>query len=145
MAKNTFAENRTIERKQGCWSCVSFDCTKAKDLWWNKARAATLARAVQISTTTLQGENDPRVKNIRRGVVQTDEAIERNFFGVCTGGGAETDFVAVTYLCRKWTGKQGASVAIAGEAPDMLPEELQARFDTDNLNVKLWPNGKKLN
>lgn len=137
----TAFKDRIIERKQGCWNCVHFDRDKAKKLWWDEARGHMLHKAVEIAVSSPKGENDQRVKNIRVMVPGIDKAIEDGTYGVCRidkGTSLATapadqkgNFVADAFLCPKWTAAQGASIARAGAAPDMLPDELQDRFDTD--------------
>jgi hypothetical protein len=126
--------DRIVERSQGCWNCIHWDADKAIDLWWKSARAATLANGAGIATTSPYGEQDERVKAIRRNVPLTDLAIERREWGSCSRGVKADgqpvgDFVASTFLCDRWTAQAGASVARESAVPDKLPEELMERFD----------------
>lgn len=51
-------------------------------------------------------------------------ASSRGEIGICMKGGSESDFVHHAYLCGKWTGREGHSLATEGHATDKLPEEL---------------------
>lgn len=54
-----------------------------------------------------------------------DNAVNQGLIGLCMKGGVDTDFVTHAYLCPKWTGIDGASVATEGHTLDKLPEELK--------------------
>jgi len=77
------------------------------------------------------GEKEPSVVNIRRMVDAIDVGLASGKLGKCFGGGVDSkdnpvgDFVMGSYLCRNWSGAEGASVARAGAAPDPLPAELE--------------------
>lgn len=119
-------------RTQGCWNCIHGDHEAARKLWWDKARGDILARAITIATSSKLGEEDPRVLAIRRDVPAIDQGMQVNGFVSCKmgrdpKGGPLGDFIASTYLCDRWTGRDGASLAREGQAPDKLPEELMER------------------
>ena len=63
-----------------------------------------------------------------------DHGIASGGLGMCLAGGVDRDgnpvgdFVKDVYLCEKWSGAQGASVARAGAAPDPLPAELEDKI-----------------
>jgi hypothetical protein len=130
----TGLSGRTFERKQGCWNCFHFDYDRARDKWFDR-RQADLAIAVRMALESPLGENDPKVVNIRRMVEAVDLGIKSHTLGTCDGTGIDAegnsvgDFVKSVYLCAKWSGAQGASVARAGEAADPLPMELRDKED----------------
>lgn len=75
------------------------------------------------------GQNDPRVRNVREMIPMTDAGMTRGDWGMCSvgkmpNGDPVGTNVHNTYLCGKWTGKVGASVAREGQKADKLPEEL---------------------
>ena len=51
-------------------------------------------------------------------------AVARGKIGICLKGSTEGDFVVNAYLCGKWDGVDGSSLATAGHKLDKLPEEL---------------------
>lgn len=125
--------DRIAIRTQGCWNCVHADPEKAAKLWWEKARQQTLERGVAISLASPLGENDDRVRAIRRDVPLIDAQVTQNVWIACDRGKKPDgqpvgNFVHNTYLCDRWTAKEGASVAREGAGPDKLPEELFERF-----------------
>lgn len=116
-----------IERKQGCWNCKYWDNQEKARAVWNHKRLGNLTEAqalVQLHSD--QGESHPRVVSIRRMVDNVDRAVAAGLLGVCSSGKSNSDLVHNGYLCPSWTGRLGASVAIAGEGADKLPEELKA-------------------
>jgi hypothetical protein len=127
---STGLNGRTFERTQGCWNCVHGNYERAKEKWMQK-RHQDLARATGIATSSPLGEQEPRVVNIRRLVDQIDHGIFSGSLTTCTGPGVDAnenpvgDFVKNNYLCHKWTGAVGASVAREGQKTDPLPMELE--------------------
>lgn len=126
----TGLSDRVYLRSQGCWNCkhASFDI--AKD-WWKDKRQKDLAEALALSMLSPLGEEDPKVKNIRRMVDLIDNGLASGGLTKCIGGGVDADDNPVgdllknSYLCRKWSGVQGASIAREGESLDPLPMELE--------------------
>jgi len=126
-------EERIAIRTQGCWSCIHSDFEKAKTHWWERARFEMLNKAVMIATTSPKGEEHPTVRSIREMVPKIDMSMQAGGWCCCRIGQSPTgesvgDFVASTYLCDRWTARQGASVAREGAAADKLPEELVERI-----------------
>ncbi len=124
---------RIAIRTQGCWSCVHFSTEKAQNLWWDEARQKLLQKGITLALSTPLGEKDLKVLAIRKGAPQMDAQMTAQQWGCCKVGikadGTPVDnFVASTFLCRMWTGAQGASVAREGAASDRLPEEELARI-----------------
>jgi hypothetical protein len=128
------SDERLVVRSQGCWNCTHFSKEKAKDLWWNEARAAQLNRAVKLALESPLGENSMPVKNIRAMIPVIDKAIEEGRFGRCSvgkqpDGTPVADFIEQGYMCQMWTGAEGASVAREGATlPEKLPEEVMERL-----------------
>lgn len=60
-----------------------------------------------------------------------DRLVQAGALGMCLVGvpldaqGQGADFVHYQYLCNRWTGREGASVATEGHPIDKLPEELK--------------------
>lgn len=121
---------RTFERTQGCWNCRHFSVERARDIWKDK-RQQDLAVAARLALESPMGEDEPKVVNIRRMIDAVDVGLATYNLGTCDGTGVDAndnpvgDLVKVNYLCRKWSAAQGASVARGGEAPDLLPMELE--------------------
>jgi hypothetical protein len=93
-----------------------------------------LAQATELALKAagegdLRGSEHPGVKQIVKTTMDAGRAIGRGKFGICTRGGAKSDFVEDVFLCPKWSGKTGASVARAGGALDLLPDELRDKVD----------------
>ena len=120
-------------RTQGCWNCKhgagpAFD--KAKEVWQGK-RQQDLAKATEISIASPLGEEDPTVKNIRHMVNLVDHGLASGNLTMCTGKGRDAkgnpvgDFVKSNYLCDRWSGATGASIAREGQKADDLPMELE--------------------
>jgi hypothetical protein len=124
--------DRTFGRGQGCWNCIH-----SKDpvnRWFDK-RPGMLARGVHLAEQSLMGEKHPIVIQIRRAVAAVDQAIAHRGLFVCDVGLTATgepvgDFVASAYLCSRWTGRDGASLARGPDGKlDDLPEELRDKLD----------------
>lgn len=131
------------ERTQGCWNCTHWSSEKAIELWWNGARQAMAARGAEIAATA--GIDDPRVQALKKDLPELDIGMETKLYGVCSGkgvtykdvGGRKVkepvgSFVQSAYLCEKWTGAQGASIAREGQKADLLPGEVIERHEEGN-------------
>jgi len=127
-------KDRISERTQGCWNCKHWSTEEARRKWSAK-RQGNLEQALKISLESPQGQDDQRVYNIRGMVDRLDHEIAKGSAGVCSGGGKDPhgnpvgDFVVHNYLCSKWSGAQGASMARGAQKADKLPEELQEQLD----------------
>ena len=131
---------RIAIRTMGCWSCKHSQMERAVDTWWKEARQAFLARGAQIALNSPDGEKNERVMAIRKHVPMIDAAMTSHEWTMCdvgvkADGTPVSGFLHVTYLCGKWTGAEGASVAREGAAPDKLPEELMERMGDPNPNL----------
>jgi len=117
---------------------MHYDTERAKGAWTER-RQSDLKVALDTSLKAKRGENDVRVVNIRRMVDSLDHLIASRGAGLCVGGGETADgkpvgdFVMAAFLCHKWSGRQGASLASDGK-PDLLPEELRERVDNKGDN-----------
>ena len=126
-------KERVVSRGQGCWNCSSWSREKAKPLWTDK-RQNDLKTALEIALSSPNGEDDVRVRNIRKMVNDLDHLVASGHMGVCLGGGRTADgnpvgdFVAHAFLCDRWSGVSGASLATGGKT-DPLPEELREKLD----------------
>lgn len=130
------APERTFARNRGCYSCKSFANEGLAQQHWAVHRRSLLARITGTANPGLLGdlENplvtspDPRVKQI----VDVDRLVKSGCVGICmkgprpaSMGGPEGEFVAHAYLCDRWDGRDGHSLATAGRPIDKLNEELQ--------------------
>jgi hypothetical protein len=128
--KLTGLSGRTFERTTGCWNCIHGSSEAARKFWLDQ-REKDLKTATEVALGSPVGEKEPTVVNIRRMTTLIDEAVFKGDLIKCKGSGVDAkdnpvgDLVKSNYLCRKWTGAQGASVARAGEAIDLLPMELE--------------------
>lgn len=125
---------RILTRNAGCWNCIHM--RDATDFWFGDPakgthgrRGETLDRAVALALESPRGENDPRVVNIRRMIQIGDEGVRQRAMIKCGPGYAEGDLVASSYMCTKWTGATGASIALGGERINDLAEELREKID----------------
>lgn len=79
-----------------------------------------------------------KIEGIENGVKILDgaeQAIAEGKQGLCKLPGSGTsDYKSDKYLCDQWSAASGASVARAGQKPDMLPEELKDRHGDGNDN-----------
>jgi hypothetical protein len=127
LAKVLVPKERVISSGRGCWNCIHWDQDAAKPRWTAK-RQSDLNTALEISLKSPKGEEDQRVFNIRAMVNSLDHLVATRHVGVCHGGGRTADgkdvgdFVTHAFLCDRWTGRTGASLATQGKA-DPLPEE----------------------
>lgn len=131
--------DRTFVRGQGCWNCIH-----AKDPAprWLDQRQQKLDYALRVALQTPRGENDPEIVKIRRTVEMIDGAVARGDVFVCAKGKTANgepvgDFVTSAFMCDRWSGRDGASLARADDGKlDELPEELRERIDgPDPINV----------
>lgn len=134
MARNPSGGLPVVQRSQGCWNCVSFSTDAAKQFWTTR-RQKDLDIALSQSLADPQGESAQQVVNIRKMVDECDKAVAAGLLGKCMKGGTEADLVSLGFLCEKWSGRQGASVARDG-ALDKLPGELMEDVAAGKLPTK---------
>ena len=122
---------RVLTRNSGCWNCRwALDAAT----YWKDQRVVDLQKAVSITITSPMGENDPRVLNLRKWVTMIDAAVANKAMLLCkTGkmpnGDDVTPLVTNSFMCRMWTGTQGASVARGTERINDLAEEIREKID----------------
>lgn len=130
-------KDRVRERNAGCWSCIHYETGVAFD--------AAVAQAHRRDIMALQTDHMGPDGTMRKAVDQKAAKGIANYtrmlltrspgiFGICTGNGVGLDadgnevpvgeFIPKSYLCRKWSGRTGASLARApGEALSPLIAE----------------------
>lgn len=136
-------EERTFERKQGCWNCKNYDigdlfekrvedCFR-RDVKVNLDAGLGLDRAglkADVTRKTLLGyvppPPPPEPGQRARPVIRAP--IRRGIFGLCLKGKTEGDFVACKHLCLDgWDAKQGVKGEFSpGEKYDEPVEALFA-------------------
>lgn len=127
--------DRTFTRAQGCWNCINAKDPETTARRWFDHRERMLDRAMAITLNSPLGERDETVVRIRRVVEASDQAIAGRKLVACDVGITEKnepvgDFVASAFLCRKWSGRTGHSLARHDDGkPDTLPEELREIVD----------------
>lgn len=131
-----------ITRTQGCWNCSKWENAEKSRALWSQQRQATLAQALTLSFTEPEGEEHPKVVQIRRMVNTVDHGIASGHLGICLAGKANADFVDNAYLCDHWTGRTGASLAREGQKADKLPEELREEADAAAAPAALVKKGE---
>lgn len=100
-------------------------------------RGENLNKAVVIATDSPLGENHPKVVNIRRMVQVLDEGVATRAMVQCGGGYQESELVANSFMCSRWTGTTGASLAREGQRINDLPEEVRDKLDGPESTAKL--------
>lgn len=137
-------KDRVFERGQGCWNCLN---SASGVEHWTEARKNNLRIAKQLAQESPEKFTNLRVKNILHMVDTTDHSVASHALlrctkGVCADGKPVGDLVAHNYLCSKWSGKQGASMAREGKLDD-LPEELADKLDgTPSFDFEALVNKK---
>jgi hypothetical protein len=135
MIKNA-APERTFDRGRGCHNCVSFSNEEMSRSHWLLHKMSRLAQYKGTIGLPLLGdmENpnaptkpDPRLKQLH----DIERLVNTGCVGIClkgarpaSMGGPEGDFIAFSFLCDRWTGREGHSLATAGRPLDKLNEEL---------------------
>ncbi len=102
--------------------------------YWKDQRQVDLNRAVTLAVSNPLGENAPGVINLRRWVATIDAAVAQRAMvlcktGVMPNGDQVTPLVANSFMCSKWTGAQGASLARGAERINDLAEEVREKMD----------------
>lgn len=125
--------DRTFERGTGCWNCIH--AKPALD-FWTKRRQAVLAKGMDLALHAPRREDDPRVCKLREHVDQIDHAVAQGRLVTChigrtANGNPVGDLIADAFMCDRWTGRDGASLAKINGKIDVLPEELRYEIDGD--------------
>jgi len=147
--KTFHAPERTFERGRACHNCVSFENGNMAKQHWLVHRAARMAEYLSTPAVGRVGEptpppppsslltdvqpdprqypHDPRMRQLH----DIDRLVNAGCVGICLKGcrpkslgGPEGDFITYSFLCDRWTGRDGHSVATAGHPLDKLNEEL---------------------
>jgi hypothetical protein len=148
--KKFSAPERTFTRNRGCYSCKSYENGELSRKQWAAHKFRLLGALEGAAPMTRLGDmeagapvlatktNDPRLNQIQ----QMDKAIHLGVIGMCLKGcrpaslgGPEGDFVEHRFLCDRWDGRQGSSIATSGQALDKLSDEL-ADIAIDRANRK---------
>jgi hypothetical protein len=96
-------KERTFERKQGCWNCVSFDTSlmfqqRTRDCYTRDV-AAFLERGLPMPAAHAKAR---ATRDLLRG--------KAGIFGFCLKGQAPGEFVACKHLCASgWSGRIGVT------------------------------------
>jgi hypothetical protein len=119
--------NRTYERRQGCWNCVSFECgelfrRRVQDCHRRDVKAF-LARGFGLHAAGAKA-------NVTRQMLLDKAGI----FGMCLKGKVPGDFVGCKHLCVDgWSGKVGVIGSLTpGQAFD---EPVAALYDEHGQKI----------
>ena len=137
MATPISAPERTFTRARRCANCVSFNIGSMAHSQWNihrQARQSDYLRTMPIARLADMEKPEwspAEVKDARlQQLMMMDQMIANGTAGLCmkgprpkADGGPEGDFVHCEYLCNRWIGTEGHSVATAGH-DDKLGDEL---------------------
>ena len=123
-------KDRIFERGQGCWNCLNSSSAVA---FWTERRKEDVLRLKVLADQTPPGVSNQTRDNLAHMIDTTDHSVAAHALlrctkGVTAEGNPVGDLVAHNYLCGKWSGKQGASLARQGKLDD-LPEELADKLD----------------
>ncbi len=141
-------KERVISTGRGCYNCKNWDREAAKPLWTSKRQndlknATDMLLQLPYEPKTMDEAEKLGMIGIRffqtRSMIDSlDHLVASGHVGVCKGGVGRTadgnpvgDFTVHSLYCQVWSGVSGSSLATAGHAPDMLPEER-----ADKLNNK---------
>lgn len=123
---------RTFERRQGCWNCLSFECS---DIYRKRVEdckrrdiSAFLARGMSL--------NGAGIKAAATAGLLLDKA---GIFGLCLKGKVAGDFVSCKHLCTSgWSGQVGVTGSFeAGKAYDE-----PVGFLYEGVGVKITDDGE---
>jgi hypothetical protein len=92
----------------------------------------TEPEAQRIAHAELQRQLGGIVDQARRADARFqvfDRMVAAGQIGICVLGASQGDFVDHRFLCDKWSGVTGASVATEGKPLDKLPDELRDIVD----------------
>lgn len=133
--RNIVAPERVFERGRGCYNCTSFATGELALKRWRELRSRDLTYIQESGPIPRLGELElpvPSGRDARMDQVhKADAAIQSGLFGLCLKGarpkdlgGPEGDFVHCKFLCERWNGRDGHSVATSGRPLDKLNDEL---------------------
>lgn len=148
-AGKTFtAPERTFTRGRGCWNCKSYENGDLCRQHWGTHKLRLLTSLSGAAPLTRLGDMEkpqPGTADARYDQInQMDKAIQVGVIGMCmkgarpdTLGGPSGDFVEHRFLCDRWDGRQGASLATGARPLDKLNDELaDIALDRANPNRK---------
>lgn len=114
------APERVVQRNRGCWSCKSFENGPLAKQQWHQAKGEVVVAYLSQGKTTLEAEAQ---------LASWDRQVKAGEFGLCMKG-TQPGFVHCKYLCDKWDGRQGHSLATSGKKLDKLGDELMDIADS---------------
>lgn len=161
-------KERVVQRGMGCWNCKNSDTAT---VFWTEHRKGKLLALRQLIEQSNQGhaiKHDlvnglvadwskvkltPGMKKLQHEIDTIDHSVAQRALlrctkGVTANGTPVGDLVAHNYLCDRWSGAEGASVAREGGKLDVLPEELVDKLDGSTKGIdeivsrKLIEDGK---
>lgn len=119
----------------GCYNCIHKDAEAAVKFWATK-RQKDLEVAMQQALIDPLKEQAPQVIQIRRMVDAADKGVAAGLLAKCKVNGSPADLISIGFLCDKWTGAQGSSVARDGSPVDKLPGELMEQVASGELTKR---------
>lgn len=140
------APERTFERGRGCWNCISYENGElSRQNWGTHKLRLNHSLSVSAPLTRLGDMENPQPSGTdarRQQIDQMDKAVKLGVVGMCMKGarpaslgGPEGDFVEHRFLCDRWDGRQGSSLATSGKPLDKLNDELaDIALDRANKN-----------
>jgi hypothetical protein len=140
-------KDRTFSRGQGCWNCIHGSSEEAVKFWTERRKRDVLFLK-QLIEQAPAGEQSLAVKQLVKKIDTIDHSVAAHALLRCTKGVTAEgkpvgDLVAHNYLCSKWSGKQGSSLAREGRGLDDLPEELADKIDgTPSVDLERLVNKK---
>jgi hypothetical protein len=137
MGNQFTAPERTFTRARRCANCTAFETGSMSHQKWNehrKARQDDYLRTIPVGRLADMEKPEwsaAEMKDERLQQLHTmDHMIAQGIAGLCmkgarpkADGGPEGDFVHCDFLCDRWVGREGHTVATTGHQ-DKLNEEL---------------------
>jgi hypothetical protein len=136
------APERTFTRARRCGNCTAFNTGDMSHSQWNIHRQARITDYLKTAPIGRLGDMEnpnwspAEIKDARlQDLHKMDRMIAHGIAGLCmkgsrpkADGGPEGDFCHSEYLCDRWVGVAGHSVATSGH-DDKLGEELHEIAD----------------
>lgn len=133
--------DRVVERARGCYSCKHFENGALARRTWRRDHRPALEQhinekaglpPVSLDGAALDQQVADSLAPAKDMIRKMDLAVTNGVFGICMKGkrpadlgGPAGDFVHAAFLCDRWNGRDGASVATQGKKLDKLPAELR--------------------
>lgn len=147
-------KERIVERGRGCWNCKHWNNGASAQLNY-QLRPDTRPGITRMGVADVNDAQFHReVGQVKQLGFSEDEAVKavmakrqmqanvptifdawmkQGTIGLCPEGvtpdGTSVDFTHAQYLCHKWSGVEGASLATSGHALDKLPDELKDMYE----------------